>query len=149
MSVPYIDTDPIVRLLTGDDPEKRIAVAQLFRRVEHGELILAAPVSVIADTVYVLSSPRIYRQSRQQITSALVPLIEMPGFRVEQKHLVLRAFDIYLQTPLDFSDAIIVASMQRADAQVLYTYDRHFDRVPGIRRTDPGQDASGANGARP
>ncbi|MBA2519514.1 MAG: PIN domain-containing protein [Chloroflexia bacterium] len=73
----------------------------------------------------------------------------LPGFRVPQKGVVLRALDIYTRTKLDFGDAVIVASMEAAGASVLYTYDRHLDRVPGIRRTDPGQDASGANGARP
>lgn len=149
MSVPYIDTDPIVRLLTGDDPAKQEAVYQLFKQVRDGELVLAAPMSVIADAVYVLSSPRTYRLSRQQIAGALVPLVELPGFHVDQEQIILRAFDFYLETNMDFSDAIIVATMERAGERILFTYDRHFDGVPGIQRVEPGQSQVEANGHRP
>lgn len=151
MRIGFIDTDPIIRYLTGDDPEKQEAVYQLLRQVQLGQVILLAPISVIADAVYVLSSPRTYRLPRSRIVTGLLPIIQIPGFRVDQKQVVLRALDIYVETNLDFSDALIVASMERAGIETLFTYDRHFDRVQGIRRTDPGEPEprTGANGAQP
>jgi predicted nucleic acid-binding protein len=73
----------------------------------------------------------------------------MPGFRVDQKETVLRACDYYLETSIDFSDAIIAATMEAEHARILYTYDRHFDSVPGIQRVEPGQFELGTNGANP
>lgn len=60
MTYPYIDTDVIIRLLTGDDPQKQTAAKALFEQVERGTLTIAAPDTVIADAVFVLSSPRLY-----------------------------------------------------------------------------------------
>ncbi len=60
MTVPYVDTDVIIRLGTGDDPAKQAAARALFRAVEEGRLTVAAPYTVIADAVFVLSSPRTY-----------------------------------------------------------------------------------------
>lgn len=55
MALPFVDTDVLIRLLTGDDPAKQAQAADLFEQVERGELQLAAPNTVIADAVYVLS----------------------------------------------------------------------------------------------
>ena len=53
---PFVDTDVILRLLTGDDPTKQQAARVLFEQVEKGVLTLAAPDTVIADAVFVLAS---------------------------------------------------------------------------------------------
>lgn len=71
MSDPYIDTDVIIRLLTGDDVVKQVAAASLFERVASGKLTIAAPDTVIADAVHVLSSPRLYHLSREHVSSLL------------------------------------------------------------------------------
>ncbi len=34
MTIPYIDTDVIIRLVTGDDPTKQRAARALFKRIE-------------------------------------------------------------------------------------------------------------------
>lgn len=60
MAIPFVDTDVIIRLLTGDDPVKQAQAASLFEQVEQGKLSLAAPDTVIADAVFVLASPRLY-----------------------------------------------------------------------------------------
>ena len=58
MTQPFIDTDVIIRFLTGDDPEKQAAATRLFEQIEQGFLTVQAPDTVIADAVYVLASPR-------------------------------------------------------------------------------------------
>jgi predicted nucleic acid-binding protein len=55
VSVPFIDTDVIIRFLTGDDPDKQPANQAPFERIERGELVASIPHTVIADAVYVLS----------------------------------------------------------------------------------------------
>jgi len=60
MTIPFIDTDVIIRFLTGDDQDKQAEAAVLFDAVKAGELAVTAPVTVIAGAVYILSSPRLY-----------------------------------------------------------------------------------------
>jgi hypothetical protein len=62
MSNPFVDTDVIIRLLTGDDLRKQAQAAVLFQQVRDRALTLEAPTTVIADAVFVLASPRLYRQ---------------------------------------------------------------------------------------
>jgi predicted nucleic acid-binding protein len=134
---PFVDTDVIIRLLTGDDPDKEAEAAALFQAVEAGQVSLLAPDTVIADAVYVLSSPRLYNLPRLQIQALLMPLLRLPGFKVRNRRSIIRALDLYATTRLDFWDALIVASMEQGGSRVLYSYDTHFDHIPGVERRSP------------
>ncbi|MDP8921581.1 MAG: PIN domain-containing protein [Chloroflexota bacterium] len=137
MTVPYIDTDALIRFLTGDDPVKQADVRALLRRVANGDLIVAAPDTVIADAVYVLSSRRLYDLPRAQVQALLTPLVQLHGFHLDNRRQVLRALDLFGATNLDFGDALIVASMEHAGSRTLYSYDRDFDRIPTVERIPP------------
>lgn len=138
MAIPFVDTDVIIRLLTGDDPVKQAQAASLFEQVEQGKLSLAAPDTVIADAVFVLASPRLYDVPRAEVAALLIPLVQLSGFRITNRQAVLAALSLYGATPqLDFGDALLITSMQEAGAQTIYSYDRHFDGIPGLLRRQP------------
>jgi predicted nucleic acid-binding protein len=138
MTEPFIDTDVIIRLLTQDDLKKQAEAAALFEQVKAGKLTVVAPVTVIADAVYVLSSPRLYNVPRSEVSELLSPLVRLPGFRIRHRRAVLRALELYASTNIDFGDALIVASMERAGSHIVYSYDTHFDSIPTVTRHPPG-----------
>ncbi|HLZ20813.1 MAG TPA: PIN domain-containing protein [Ktedonobacterales bacterium] len=140
MTHPFVDMDVIVRLITGDDPKKQTAAKALFERVEQGQLTLTAPDTVIADAVFVLSSPRLYHLPHPQVSAMLAALVRLPHFRVRNRPAVLRALELYATVNRDFGDLLIVASMEQAHANLLYSYDQGFDRfttTSGIARREP------------
>lgn len=139
MPYPFVDTDIIIRLLTGDDPVKQEKAGKLFQQVEQATLIVAAPDTVIADAVFVLSSPRLYKLPRQEVASLLIPLVRLPGFHVKNSRTVIAALTLYGYglTKIDFGDAMIVASMQQGGSETIYSFDADFDRIPGISRQEP------------
>jgi predicted nucleic acid-binding protein len=137
MILPYIDTDVIIRFLTGDDPDKQARTAALFAEIEAGQLEVAAPVTVIADAVYVLSSPRLYHLPRGEVRELLLPILRLPNFRLHNRRAVLRALDLYVDGNLDFGDALIVAFMEQHRSEILYSYDGDFDGIPGVTRRTP------------
>lgn len=140
----FIDTDVIIRFLTGDDPQKQERAARLFEQVEEGKIILEAPDTVIADAVYVLSSPQLYKIPREEVAALLIPLVRLPGFRVRGRRTVIAALTLYGSgtTKLDFGDAMIAAAIQeggswQSSTPSVYSYDHHFDRVPNVSRQEP------------
>ncbi len=137
MAHSYVDTDVIIRLLTGDDPVKQQAARVLFEQVEQGKLTLAAPDTVIADAVFVLSSKKWYNKSRVDVHDLLTPLVKLPHFRVQNKRAILRALALYAQTTLDYGDVFIVATMEQRGATALYSYDDKLGKVPGITQQEP------------
>jgi predicted nucleic acid-binding protein len=137
MTQPFIDTDVIIRFLTGDDPEKQSAASSLFDQIEQGLLTVAAPDTVIADAVYVLCSPRLYHIARSEVQELLSPLVRLPHFQVQNRHAVLRALELFGSTKLDFGDTLIIASMEQQKSSILYSYDADFDGFNGITRQEP------------
>ena len=137
MNDPYVDTDVIIRLLTGDDLNKQAAAAHLFEQVEAGVLTVAAPDTVIADAVFVLSSPRLYRRPRAEVAALLIALVRLPHFHVQHRRNVLRALELYGATNLDFGDVMIAAAMEETQSPFVYSYDADFDRLSGIERREP------------
>ena len=133
----FVDTDVIIRLLTQDDLKKQEEAATLFQAVRAGRLTVRAPDTVIADAVYVLSSPRLYNLPRSEVQELLSPLVRLTGFKVQNRAAVLRALELYAGTGVDFGDALIVATMEQAGSRIIYSYDTHFDRIPTVSRRSP------------
>jgi predicted nucleic acid-binding protein len=137
MADPFVDTDVLIRLLTRDDHQKQARAAAFFKRIEAGEMAVTAPITTIADAVYVLASPRLYNVPRPEVAALLSTLVRLRNFKIKNRQTVLRALDLYGTTNLDFGDALIVVSMKQAGTQVVYSYDEDFDRVKGITRREP------------
>lgn len=137
VSNPFIDTNVLVAYLSKDDPSKQAAAAALFDRIGRGELVVYATDTVIADCVYVLSSPRLYRVPRDAIADMLLTLVRQTGFQVSDRQTMTHALQLYGYANIKFDDAYIIASMSSAGSQTLYSWDKGFDRIPGIDRMEP------------
>jgi predicted nucleic acid-binding protein len=133
----FLDTNIILRFLTGDDLKKQKAAAALFAQIEKKEETVYAPESVICDAVFVLASPRHYNKSREEIRDLLFPLVSLENLKISNRRVLLRALDIFAAYPIDFSDAFLKATMEADHAQVIYSYDTDFDRFSDITRKEP------------
>ena len=134
---PLIDTDVIVRLLSGDDPLKQERSRRLFKQIELGEVTVIAPVTVIADCFYVLTSPSLYHLPKSEAAALLRPILRLPHFRAVNRRQVLRALEICANANLSFGDAYIAATMEQVGSTEVYSFDRGFDRLRGLTRLEP------------
>lgn len=135
MKSAFIDTDILIRLLTGDDLKKQAAAVLLFEKVEQKQLVLKAPETVIADCIYVLSSPRLYDLERDKIRDILMPLLRLTHFKITNKQIIQQAIEIFSNHNLDFSDAYLAVLVKQHKLPI-YSYDRDFDKI-GIKRIEP------------
>lgn len=133
----FLDTNILLRHLTGDDLEKAEACKALLLRIEHREETVETSDLAIAEVVYILQSPRQYGLSRQRIRSLLEPLLRLRGLRLPQKSLYTRVFDLYCQHNVSFADAYNAAYMDSRGITEVYSYDTDFDRIEGLVRVEP------------
>ncbi len=134
----FVDTNIFLRHLTGDDPKKARACFELFQRADRKEVAITTSEAVIAEIVYVLSSSRqLYTLSREEIRARLYPLLCLRGLKIPYRKVYLRALDLYATYSLDFEDAVTIAQMERQKITEIISYDRGFDRVPTVKRTEP------------
>ena len=135
----FLDANVILRYLTRDDEAKAEACYELFQRVQRGEEEISTFEAIVAEVVYVLSSPRLpYRLDHGEIQARLLPILTLRGLKLPHKRVCLRALDLYASSAfLDFEDALAVAHMERRRITEIVSYDRDFDRVAGLRRAEP------------
>lgn len=132
----WLDTNIILRYLTGDDPVKAQACLALFQRVQQGAEELVIGEANIAEVTYVLTSQ--YGLDHIEIASRLRPLLLMPNLKLPQKRVVQQALERYAISPqLDFEDALIIEHMTRLGIDKIVSYDRDFDRIPEVERQEP------------
>jgi predicted nucleic acid-binding protein len=71
------------------------------------------------------------------IATALRSLLALPELRIDYKESVFQAIDLWGSSNLDFEDCLSVEHVRRAGLDGIYSYDRDFDRVPGVPRLEP------------
>lgn len=133
--VAFIDTNVIVRFLTNDIPDQAAALNTILA-MEHGEIRGIVAGEVVAEAVFVLS--RTYNASRAFVRESLTAILEMPACHLSNKESYLRALEAFEQTGLPFIDCLLVEHMKREHVATILSFDKDFDRFPGIARVEPG-----------
>jgi predicted nucleic acid-binding protein len=137
MSVPFLDSNVLLRHLTNDDPVKGAACFRLLQALEQGQTTAWTSNLVIAEVVFVLANKRTYALPRETIRDLLLPIIGLPGLKLAHKRLYRRVFELYTALPIDYVDAYHAALAEQTGASEVISYDRHFDLVEGIKRREP------------
>ncbi len=133
----FLDSNIILRYLTRDDPEKAENCYRLFQKAKTGEIKLMTSEAIITEVIYVLSSENLYNLSRNEIQLLLTPIITLKGLKLSQKKLYLRALEVYALKNIDFEDALSFAYMENRKIKKIYSYDKDFDKLDGIKRIEP------------
>jgi predicted nucleic-acid-binding protein len=107
--VRFVDTNIFLRFLTKDMPEKAERVKSLLEQAQRGEIELLTSETVISELVFVLSSPRLYKLSREAVRTLLLPIVSLEGLKLPNRSMLLRPLDLYAATSIDFVDALAVA----------------------------------------
>jgi uncharacterized protein len=133
----FVDANIFLRFLTRDDPAKAERVKALLERAQRGEITLLTSEAVIAELVFVLSSPRLYGLSRERVREVLLPIVLLKGLVLPGREVFLRALELYAATAMDFINALVIARMEEKKVTEVYSYDEHLDGIEGIRRVEP------------
>ena len=127
----FVDTNILVRHLTGDPPEMA-ARATAYLRSEAAVLLTDL---VAAETVYVLES--FYEAPREQVAQAIRSLIGLDTVICVDSALLRRAIEVYETDRLDFAEAYLVACAESTDVGKVASFDRSLDRVSTVERIEP------------
>jgi predicted nucleic acid-binding protein len=127
----FVDTNVLVRHLTGDPPDMAArATAYLGTQ---SELLLTD--LVVAETVYVLES--FYETPRDQVAQAVRSLVAFASILCVDRALLLRAIEVYETDRIDFAEAYLVACAESTGVSKVASFDRSIDRINTIQRIEP------------
>ncbi len=127
----FVDTNILVRHLTGDPPEQAARATAFL--AEADELFLAD--LILAEVVYVLES--FYEVPRREVATLARSVVTFPAIRTADEHLLLRSLDIYETHRIDYAESYLAASAERSGVHGIVSFDRSLDRVGTVARIEP------------
>jgi predicted nucleic-acid-binding protein len=116
-----IDTNVIIRFLTGDEPEQSQKARQI---IEGGEIFIAT--TVLLESEWVLRSA--YGFPPVRIAGAFRALAGLSEIEIEDPALLSRALD-WVDRGMDFADALHL--VRANDCSAFVTFDRRLVRLAG------------------
>jgi len=138
MKKALIDSNVVLRYFTKDPPNMARAALRTLDDAQNGKISLVLTSLTVAEVVWLLES--YYGYSKDKIAETIGQFLFCDGLEVEDLELVLEALTLYQGKNLDFADAFLAAIALRRGPQAIYSFDQHFNRIPGITRLEPGKD---------
>ncbi len=127
----FVDTNVLIRLLTGDPPEQARRATSFLAESE--PLWLAD--LILAEVVYVLES--VYEVERGEVARIARSIVSGDRLLVADLPLLLRTIEVYERHRLAFADAYLVASAERSGIGQVVSFDKGISRVGTVRRVEP------------
>jgi len=129
--VKTLDTNVVVRVLIGDDPQQTPIAEQAFlAAIESGGVYL--PDVVLAEVAWVLRGYDLDRATRHRL---LEQLVRTRGVVVDDIDAVIDALDRFRRAG-DLADQLILARATSAAALPVMTFDRGFSGSDGVELLD-------------
>lgn len=129
----WLDTNVLVRHLTGDPPLMARRATRFLADAAPGELLLTD--LVVAEVVYVLES--VYELDRPVVAEAARAIATFPAIAVTDSNLLLRAVEVYEHDRLDFAESYLVACAERSGVNAVASFDKSIRRVTSISLVQP------------
>jgi predicted nucleic-acid-binding protein len=127
----FLDTNILIRHLTGDPPEQTRRARAFLASAD--ELLL--PDLIVAEVVFVLES--FYELERERVADLVRAVIGFQPIAVVDVPLLLRALEVYEVDRLDFAEAYLVASAEASGVGAVASFARSIDKVSTVRRIEP------------
>jgi predicted nucleic acid-binding protein len=129
-----VDTNVLLRFLTGEPKAQAERARNLFNSAAAGEVVLEVPPVVVAEVCYTLES--FYRVDRRELVDTLAALLSRRGVKVLEEAVVFDALKRLKEFKVGFADAYLAASAGAEKIEVA-SFDRDFDRFKDLRRMEP------------
>jgi predicted nucleic acid-binding protein len=133
----FVDANLILRYFTKEPPDMAEASLKTFSAAQDGQIRLIITPIIVAEVVWVLES--FYGYSNEQIAITTIQFLHSDGLEVIDLNILIQALSVYHEKNIDFADALLAASALSRGPTPIYSFDRHFDRISGITRCDPGK----------
>jgi predicted nucleic-acid-binding protein len=132
--IALLDTNVLIRFLTSDKTQKLRGVYTLFESLERGDLRVELKLIVLFQVIFVLKS--FYSVPIEEIAAGILDILEYKGIIVKEKRIVRRTLTLWHDNKLDIVDCYLIACLEGDRQNILYSYDRDFDKFE-INRKEP------------
>ena len=132
--ISLLDTNVIVRFLTGGTDDKFKGIYDFFQDIEQGKISVELKLIVLFQTIFVLKS--YYKVPKDKIIKVMKGLLKLKGLKIIEKKTVVSMMDIWDSNSIEIVDAYLIACLEKNSQSTLYSYDKDFDKFK-IKRKEP------------
>jgi len=129
-----VDTNILLRFLTGEPAGHAAAARKLFLRAQAGEIVLDISPVIVAETFYTLLS--FYGAERKAVAEKLGTLLQQRGVKLRESSQVLAALTRLQTINVAFADAFLTAGAAEEKVPIA-SFDRDFDKFKDVTRFEP------------
>lgn len=130
--IALIDTNVLVRFLTADPKPKYGKLLQFFKDLEIGDIHAELKLIVLFQTLFVLRS--VYKVPKTSVAESLLSLAEFKGITIKDKKIVKNMLNLWVESNLEIVDCYLVACIEGDKQNILYSYDKDFDKFRILRK---------------
>lgn len=123
-----VDTNVIVRYVTGDDAAQSATARELMLQVRDEDDTLLINNIVLCELVWVMESA--YGFEKADVVTTLQKLLATRQLEFEDRDIARRALGDYQSSSADFADCLIGSSNQFRDCSTTWTFDRSAQKLP-------------------
>lgn len=135
-ALPFIDANVFLRHLLQDNVEQSPRASTLIDEIDRRVRRVQSTDTVIFEVVYVLQ--KLYHLDRAEIAQGVGDMVSLAGLVLPNRRLYGTTLERYVaHRGLSFADAFHSVLVQRELGGQLLSFDRDFDRFPGITRVEP------------
>ncbi|MDM8522067.1 type II toxin-antitoxin system VapC family toxin [Desulfococcaceae bacterium HSG8] len=117
-----VDTNILIRLLTGDDEQQAKKVYKIFKEAESEKKEFFVPLVVVLELIWVLES--VYEISRTEILESVSDLLLMPVLKFEHP-MALQQFLCSAQgNKCELSNLLIAYAAKINNCETVLTFDK-------------------------
>jgi predicted nucleic acid-binding protein len=122
----WLDTNVVLRFLTGEPPDLFRRAQRLMRRAARGEVVARITHVALAETVWVLGS--FYGRDATAIAETLRSFVLADGVSVDDPDAVLEALRLMVDANVAYIDAYVAVTARRS-GQPVASFDADFRRL--------------------
>jgi predicted nucleic-acid-binding protein len=124
-----LDTNIILRTITGDDPVQSALVDRLLATLSSDRPGVINPV-VLVETAWTLRGR--YKCSRLKVLDHIEKFMRSSSYQIVDRDAVSEALEIGRQHSIEFADALIGEINRRSGCTTTVTFDQGVAHVPGF-----------------
>ncbi len=132
--IALLDTNVLIRFLISEKNKKYKSIYTFFESLERGDMRVELKLIVLFQVIFVLKS--FYNVPKEQIVDGLRDILEYKGITIKEKKIILQTLELWSKRNIEIVDCYLIACLEKDTQNLLYSYDRDFDKFE-INRKEP------------
>lgn len=128
----FLDANVILRFILDDDPSLSPKAKTIFKTIDQGKTKVFISSMAAFEVVFTLE--KTYKKPKSEIRKNLLAITKLENVLADKEDILEKALGFYEEKNVSFVDAYQAALMEKKKVKKIYSFDKHFDRFPQIKR---------------